>query len=588
MSRLSQLARAGCPGALEETSKLLTASNYTLDVLDAALMHLSKKHLPNLSSPIVSAIHVVDKALGACRRTSELKATTVSRVWEHLDAILAWMLLAVTQIGSHAAFTSVGITLLQLVSIDADIFLVFFLSPHAANLILSLWKYQPKMDDEVSDYRQTLWVPPITALVHGWISQDEGNHTFWDTILSSKQQLSTFLDALLFKLRRLVDLLHRFEMKGGIFKKTVDSLIAIFVHLERRAVPLVKKRLFCLKELATVTSAFVPPSIPRSAFLENSALVLQVARSHRVFTPIVESGLLEALVKIFPLCDWEGEAQICRGRFIMALLASNCCHARGLSEINGVVLPLLANPKLNAKGNPWYCLADSVSRKMDVFSMLTLDILTCDNISCPRSTLTSGGSPMVRVCSGCKFMTYCGTACQNADWKSRHRFECPEIRYISHRPHSPIRISQRTKAFHLMLATEAFNDPAFQAFCVSQKHSVPSIDDEGILVAALDMTYHDFPKETLSIQRWDKWLNRSYNKGICPVLESRVSSFGHEMKSGRTNESGFGISALELELEWNGEHYLSLLVRFKEMEEGLALPAQSVLRVLKREEGKII
>ncbi|KAH6887272.1 hypothetical protein BKA70DRAFT_1462068 [Coprinopsis sp. MPI-PUGE-AT-0042] len=565
-------ARSGSPEDLEELAKLLTTENYTLAALDAALAQLDIDDIGNCPSPItsdlpflrriISAIEIVDQSLRLCRQTTELKAETSLRVQEHLDSLIAWMSFTITQIRRHRVYSSVGVTLLHLVASDDELRSSVFSSPAAANLILTLWRYEPPdINDESPESL-------------------EGNQIFCDTVLSSRRQLSVFLDAFLVKLRLLLDLFHPITQQGRILDKHADSLTAIFLHLERRTVLLEAKRYLCLKELAAVTSIFLPPLIPRNSFLGNSLLIFHFSRSRRRFSPVVESGLLEALVNVFPTCDWGGEAQICRGELIIALLASTACHPRGLKEISGVTLRLLERSELHTENNPWYCLATSVEQKLAVFSSLSLDILTCDNGTCPCTVSVPSSHPPVKVCSGCQFMTYCSTSCQKSDWTARHRFECAELRYVTQSRHNALRVSQRTKAFYLSLATEIFNDVKFQELCESQTRSAKRLNLDGNdLIITHDMTYQDFPKKTLGIRSWDEWHART-KPCLCSTTQSRLSSFVQEIRS--RDKSG-RISALDLKLEWNSEHYLYLLVHFVEVSEGLFRPSQSLLRFLRSE-----
>ncbi|KAH6910893.1 hypothetical protein BKA70DRAFT_1268858 [Coprinopsis sp. MPI-PUGE-AT-0042] len=573
---LIQRAHTGSTAGLEELARFLTAENYTPAVLDAGLAQLNinscPKH-PSLIKPdvfhrVISAIQVVDKSLRVCLRMTEHKAAASLCLQENLYGLVAWMSLIFQQVDSSRTYRCVGLTLLHLIYLDDGLSLFVFSSPEAVDLVLKLWIYEPKINDETSAYLNTPWVPSATALVHHWVTHREANQIFYDTVLSSKRQLSMFLDALLFKLRRL----------AGKLDKHADSLAAIFIHLERRAVSLGARRRLCLKELATVKSIIRPPIITIDDFLENSVFMFQVARAHRNFGPIIESGFLQALVDVFPNCEWEGVAQTSQGTWIMAMIASIACHPQGLQGLNSAMSNLLVSPKLASKYNPWRCLANSVEQKLHIIPSLTLDILICDGLSCQRSIPPGASLLPLKVCSGCHFMAYCSVVCQKADWAARHRFECPELRYVSQRRQDAVRISQRTKAFHLSLATQIFHDVKFQEFC--NRYIGSSHCDVQNLVVTHNMLFPEYPRKTLNIHSWDEWLEHQPQAGVWPAMESRLSSFVQEMRAGVLKQNYSGISALELALDWNNESYLSLLVRFKEASEGRFVPTRSILRVL--------
>ncbi|KAH6867667.1 hypothetical protein BKA70DRAFT_1414557 [Coprinopsis sp. MPI-PUGE-AT-0042] len=591
--QLIQTARTGCPEGLEELGRLLTKENYSVTALGAALVHLSINDCPKHHSLIASdlgllrriipAIQVVDISLVLCRRTKAIKAATSLRLRENLEGLVAWMSLILKQFSGPRVYNCVGITLLHLVCLDDEMCFFVFSSPEAANLTLSLWRYEPTTSDEGAELMNSPWVPSATGLVHNWITHGEAKQIFFDILLSSKRHLSAFLDAFVFKLRRIIDIFHSITLKGGKIDKYADSLTAIFVHLQRRVVSLAAKRSLCLKELANVSSIILPPTIPKKDFLENSVLIFQLARAHRNLAPIIESGLLEALVDVFPNCEWGGELQAFQGTFIMALVASSACYFRGLQELSRATAGLLENPKLDVKCSPWYCLANFVEQKLDAMTSVTQYIPTCDNVSCPNRISREDPDVLpihVKVCSGCRFMAYCSVMCQKADWTSQHRFECSELRYISQRCPSAVRISQRTKAFHLTLAKEIFQDPKFQAFCKLQQRSFHH--EANNLVAVHDMTYPEFPKKTLKLQILDEWLEAQRNRGLCSAMDSRLSGLVEKIRDGTTEQKYGGISALELTLEWNDECYLSLLVRFEELSEGWFVPTKNVLRILDR------
>ncbi|KAH6908279.1 hypothetical protein BKA70DRAFT_1483827 [Coprinopsis sp. MPI-PUGE-AT-0042] len=459
--QLIQMARTGCPEGLEELGRLLTKENYAVTALDAALVHLSINDCPKHHSLIASdlgllrriipAIQVVDISLVLCRRTKALKAAMSLRLRENLEGLIAWMSLILKQFSGPRVYNCVGITLLHL----------------AANLTLSLWRYEPTTSDEGAELMNSPWVPSATALVHNWITHRDTKQSFFDIVLSSRQYLSVFLDAFLFKLRRIIDMFHPITLKGGKLDKYADSLTAIFVHLERRA----------------GSSQF---------------------GSHH------ESGLLEALVDVFPNCEWGGEFQAFQGTFIMALVAS-------LHAIFEVSRSLVEQQQVSSK---------------------------------PQVRRTSA----VLVIFGLNFIYQ----------PNRISREDPD-RHVSEKPTG--RLSIVLNALSYVTSPEkSSKTPNSKHSANFSKHSFHH--EANNLVAVHDMTYPEFPKKTLKLQILDEWLEAQRNRGLCSVMDSRLSGLVEKIRDGTTEQKYGGISALELTLESNDEYYLSLLVRFEEKKRG--------------------
>jgi hypothetical protein len=136
------------------------------------------------------------------------------------------------------------------------------------------------------------------------------------------------------------------------------------------------------------------------------------------------------------------------------------------------------------------------------------------------------------------------------------------------------------KAFWLTLAAEAFNDPDFKALCQDQQRS-PAFSKykPNELVVTFDMTFPTFPGKSVGFHTWEEW-RRKHRPigGACSSMGPRVSSFVKGLRSRK--DSGEGIAALELNLEWTPEYYLLLLVEFDEGDQGIWRPKRSVLRVM--------
>ena len=71
------------------------------------------------------------------------------------------------------------------------------------------------------------------------------------------------------------------------------------------------------------------------------------------------------------------------------------------------------------------------SGTLDLLQKLAVEVdkyLTCDNESCGKGTTSGVGTserPLkLKVCGGCKQAHYCSVACQQEDWKTRHKHVC--------------------------------------------------------------------------------------------------------------------------------------------------------------------
>ncbi|KAH6908278.1 hypothetical protein BKA70DRAFT_1483825 [Coprinopsis sp. MPI-PUGE-AT-0042] len=592
MARLSpQRARTGNQEALDQISRRLTKENYTLAVLDAALVNLDLKDYPNhparnetFVNRIISAFNVIHLCISRCRRTPELRTATSSLLEDHYDRLLAGMSLVIREIATHYAHLSVGNMLVDMTLLDDDLCSLVYSSRRTVSFILKLWRYKPSIEDEASGYLKEIWIPPASSLVTNCLLHRDGEPLLCDLLLSSKRQLSSFMDMLLFKLKRLGDLQY-LAPRGGVLHQHSQSLNIIFARFEKRVGSMREKKSLCLKALAGTTAILLPALKNNTRLLDHSAVLFRVARSIQNLVPILESGLVQALVNAFPTCDWKGENEIENGTFIIAFLASGACYPRVLIPLSQVTAPLLEQLESRTTQNPWYSLASYVEENFPVHS--TPYGAPPPPLSALNSILQllspDGSRPPVKACSGCRLMTYCSASCQREDWKSKHQFECVELRQRFQGYFDANQISQRTKAFHLALATRLANDPSFQASCKLKDESARYFTHHASeLIVGHDLTYPKFPKKRFVLYSWDDWFEKGGRIGVCPALEPRLVSFAQEAKCATRAREDMNetISAVELSLDWNFNQYLSLVVRFEDIGGGRLRPKRSILRVV--------
>ncbi|KAH6906217.1 hypothetical protein BKA70DRAFT_1429623 [Coprinopsis sp. MPI-PUGE-AT-0042] len=298
---------------------------------------------------------------------------------------------------------------------------LLYSSRRTVNFILELWKYKPSIDDKASDYLKGTLIPPATSLVTNCLVHYDGGLLFCEVVISSKRQLSSFLDMLLFKLQRLRDLLY-ITRKGGVLHQHSQSLSVIVFNDQKALVTL----LLSLKN--------------KTLLLSNSILLFCIARSMRNLDPILESGLLEALVNAFPSCDWKGEEEIEDGTFIIALLASAAGYPQVLGPLNKATAPLLEILELRTVHNRWYSLASFVEEKHLVNSSVTLDILPCDGDTCVVPTalarVPTFAASHVKTKTGNPRIALNELRCDKGPKRTTTPFDCPNIqkRFTSRSP----------------------------------------------------------------------------------------------------------------------------------------------------------
>ncbi|KAH6908606.1 hypothetical protein BKA70DRAFT_1481875 [Coprinopsis sp. MPI-PUGE-AT-0042] len=458
MSKLStqtiQRARSGSRKCLDELSSALTAENYALAVLDAALEHLHLEDLPKGQLLILfhdrlqralSAVRLVYSCLVKCGRETPLARPTTSRIQKHFDSLLAWMTLIIKGNIEPTAYATISTLILRMVFHDDAFSLPIYSSPHALNLALKLWQYELVIDDHVLDTLAEGSPPPNTVLIYTFLVHQDGAQIFGDLVASSKRRLSAFLDALLLKLKRLTGLLQENPTNSG-------------------ATSLRTKRSLCLKELVALTSLFASLVSPSERFLDGVASLLQIAKSNRCLGLVVNSGLLEALVKLYPSCQWGDERGEKLGRYVLTFLASAACYPKILKSLGNVtsnIRALLEVLKLDTKSNLWFRLVQHITNLSSLLPSVGFGILNCDN-DCSFSSRLDESSLCAKICTGCYFMTYCSVQCQKDDWSRRHRLECAELRQRTQGYYGNARVSQHAKAFYLSLAKTLFHNPNFK------------------------------------------------------------------------------------------------------------------------------
>ncbi|KAH6908604.1 hypothetical protein BKA70DRAFT_1481870 [Coprinopsis sp. MPI-PUGE-AT-0042] len=395
MSKLSaqtiQLARAGSRKCLDELAARLTTENYSLAVLDAALENLKLEDVSkgctlsltqNCLQRSLSAVDLVYNCLAQCGRQGALAATTASRIQKHFDAILAWISLIIKGAGDLKAFTSVTGLISRIGLHDDSLALMIYSSPRALDLILTLWKHEPEITERLFGYLAAWNDPPATKVGDHYLSHQEGAQTFSTVVVSSRRRLSPFLDTLIFKLKHFSGLVQKRSKTSSVPYETVRTLTGIFVQVDQQAVSLRAKRSACLKELAALTSLFASRMLPSSSFLNSVAWIIQIAKSNRNLDLIVDSGLLEGLVKLYPDCNWGDKEGHHHGYYILTALASAACYPQVLKSLGNVtskIRALLEELKIELDWNLWFCLVQHITSLSSYLSLVDFGILTCDN-----------------------------------------------------------------------------------------------------------------------------------------------------------------------------------------------------------------
>ncbi|KAH6908602.1 hypothetical protein BKA70DRAFT_1562635 [Coprinopsis sp. MPI-PUGE-AT-0042] len=582
---LIQAARSGNVDKLHELGDRITAENYTLAVLSAALVHLEledlsidesqRTHLSRIKRAF-SAFHCVNQILSCCSRTQALKTATSGRLQPQLEGILVWMSRIVSTIGGTPAFISVSLALSRLLHLDEDISMQLCTSQRAFNLFIDLWRYQPPWDEPPTAYLKPGLINPIHTAFHAYLTHQAGMQTFCDQILSSRRHLAYFLDSLVIKSRRLSTSPGEYA-KCGEIRREASLLALIYQMVDIQGLVPMAKRSRCLKDLGAMTTSLRPFVSPED-FLIDSAGLFGISDASRDIAPILESGILAKVVEAFPNSDWGDDPKLQElGDEIIASLAAASCYPRSLKALHKAV-PLIELPTVKRDGsrNQWISLFGSIYDRMDALQSANRDILPCDN-DMHASDVHPDSCLPIKACSGCSFMAYCSVACQRSDWIRKHRMECSEIRRcMGDRNVDAIQLSQSTKAFHLTLVTAMFNNPAFQAACDNEHRELYPTEDGSMLIISMDTTDPAPYQKALVLWRLDQWYERVWQPGNCPALDLRALVLMKDM----TMKVSPKVMLMEAVFEWDMQRRLSLLIEFEEDGDGAFRPGRGVLRVV--------
>ncbi|KAH6884688.1 hypothetical protein BKA70DRAFT_1237680 [Coprinopsis sp. MPI-PUGE-AT-0042] len=265
-----------------------------------------------------------------------------------------------------------------------------------------------------------------------------------------------------------------------------------------------KKSLY-LKTLACITEILFL-QLKNSGLLQSHSFSLfRVTRSMRNRGPILESGLLEALVNSSSTCDWKGEEEIDNG------ISSSRCSPLLLAILSsiGAAFNLLL-PQLD-----WRCVQPSASSAPMALvrpSRSAAGVAPCP-IAASRVQRKTGYLRIASNALSCDKRSQV-TAISLHEKHATTPSECPHI---------------HARAFYLALATKLVNNPGFQAPCkLKNKRGRYS-------------TYN-----MLMLYSWDAWHEQGHEIGVCAATESRSANLVQEAKFVIKDDKEDLISAFEL------------------------------------------
>ncbi|KAL4439786.1 hypothetical protein ABPG75_002787 [Micractinium tetrahymenae] len=132
------------------------------------------------------------------------------------------------------------------------------------------------------------------------------------------------------------------------------------------------------------------------------------------------------------------DAQACRLQVqrAAAALDSACTHQLGRTQHGRLDLPAMLRrllppaETLAAALQEWWARPEQVAAAR-LEAAQAAAVRSCANLRCANLGLEGGAAAGegvgCRRCSGCRISYYCGTACQNADWRAGHRKVCSEL-----------------------------------------------------------------------------------------------------------------------------------------------------------------
>ncbi|KAH6889589.1 hypothetical protein BKA70DRAFT_1329292 [Coprinopsis sp. MPI-PUGE-AT-0042] len=570
--QILQGARRGDLLQLRALGEAITRKTYSLEVLQALLDLLSDLRLPlpreprsplDYLEPRLEALECLRTALTICnelRDNDSRKSLTIQKISGSIDSLITLLRLCLYSAPFvYTTFASMVSFILSCISLDRTIAKYLLSSPTVIKVILTIWSFPYDEDtDELHD---------------GWEAGESVciiQHTM-DTIIRDKTGLSVelyrFSSATCTRIQYLGHV-GRFE---GVDPKNVQLALAISlgnieiladsnptIYASLRSCGYLQSSAAVLKELGDL--------MPKDDVVEVTLRLFHHATRLNgnpidAFEDLFEAGLFHVLVKALSGCRPSLKASC---HEIFCRLGSFSTHRRLLRTLRASLTSL--SPALfktvsqrPAVRDDWSTFVKGVQ---SMGELLELQMTTSRSSICDND---------IEACSGCRLSVYCSSACQQQDWKKRHQFECPEMRYTSEKRKAvDFRYGLKSRILHLDIARDTVQkhsdkfEPQFQALHPGQ----PPRDFIVILDArsGLEVSMH------IVLRPISKHLERMI-VGDCPPLETRVADIISDFRAAPSTDS----LLLEMQIAWNAKRGIALLMELKN-KDGQWVSGRSVVR----------
>ncbi|KAG2005422.1 hypothetical protein CC2G_001822 [Coprinopsis cinerea AmutBmut pab1-1] len=465
MNRLSpkliEQARMGDVPSLKLLFKSITAKNFVVSALEAALAHLEapisteRSASPDFMDQVERVGISLDLLL-AClahgKRTKSLKQSTVTTLLPRFDALISVLSAFVEcclNLPSNIPFlfypdAAIGRAckvLCVLMITDDALEQAAYSSPSAIRLVLRLWSARVHNGGVYVSFSDAIDPNDVLNL---YLSDDHGQDVLLHYLLSSPRPvIRSFTRALVLRVKHIGE--YAVETDSTEFPapgterpwlnfrsgaKTLMLQPAIFPYLAKEGLIQAWAR-----------------SLLVSVGCSRSHLVLDHFLDLFMFATTVNRGIALREVLCTPLLHvvFESLARFRRGDNRVALFKAQFLAERLANIVfhPWLVVPFweALNPNLPslaplARRSPirenWDHLVRAVVRAADVGGCGSEShVRVCDNMlheMTPQRDKSNPATSRGKTCSACHWVNYCSQACQRADWDRRHRTECASMR----------------------------------------------------------------------------------------------------------------------------------------------------------------
>ncbi|KAH6901582.1 hypothetical protein BKA70DRAFT_1568408 [Coprinopsis sp. MPI-PUGE-AT-0042] len=440
---LIESAKNGNADDLRRLCTAVTRDNYSLSVVEAALAYLQASKCPylplaNPENPVMRlvagngalAMQTVSCCIESSDRSRALQEGTATRILEELDGILLWMAFCVKIPLSSAAETVANyyqadaLLLRDMIALDSRLAKAIFAQPSVADIILELWDLYDEGPATKFDAFTQFGGCSVTALLHTFVTNEQGLQTFSDRLVESASTITRVLDRL-------------------IKQQYIHLTFILEADAEDRK----------LYEDLVQHTCIAPETCWKGALDSAHQFDCKLAARPHTFAIIVESGAMSLLLQSMAEDKSKGSGEW--DHAVFERLRRFGHFPRFLRAIGAVLQTVHPNLfSLTKHAATWRTLQAVTNRNLGRLEAGKdqSSITICDNWN-----LDIDHGSQSRTCSRCHSVAYCSLGCQEEDWKRRHYKECAtmHITYLR-RKDLDIHYTYSTRWFQTLLSTHAF------------------------------------------------------------------------------------------------------------------------------------